>query len=132
MRPRLLRKRTSPRHIQALCRPQCVHRRFRIHVYIGAPGSHIVRSDGNLGAETWNCSCLNCAAGVMTVYRKEIVEGYVQHDNPDDLTKIGLPAGGPFSAQDEDLPMGVLAKGRFQSPTALTLGMCWWGGVALS
>mmetsp|Transcript_75881 Transcript_75881/g.180306 ORF Transcript_75881/g.180306 Transcript_75881/m.180306 type:complete len:769 (+) Transcript_75881:82-2388(+) len=38
--------------------------------------------------------------GVMTVYRKEIVEGYVQHDNPDELTKIGLPSGGPFSAQD--------------------------------
>lgn len=38
--------------------------------------------------------------GVKTVYRKEIVEGFVCVTDKEILTKIALPAGGMFSAED--------------------------------
>mmetsp|Transcript_49402 Transcript_49402/g.141342 ORF Transcript_49402/g.141342 Transcript_49402/m.141342 type:complete len:777 (+) Transcript_49402:98-2428(+) len=38
--------------------------------------------------------------GVTTVYRKEIVNGYVCSEEPDVLEQIGLPSGSPWHAQD--------------------------------
>lgn len=38
--------------------------------------------------------------GVKTVYRKEIIEGYVVATDNDVLSKVGLPGGGSFSAED--------------------------------
>lgn len=38
--------------------------------------------------------------GVKTVYRKEIVEGWATTTDKDILARIGMPAGGPWSAED--------------------------------